>query len=485
MPQLAGSLVRYPARVTTAWFALTILLGTLILLMPWSRRTTAAPIGVVDACFTATSALCVTGLGVRSTGNDFSFFGQCVILTLIQLGGIGIMTLTTFILATISGKSGLRQQAIVHDTLGADGPADFRSILRLVFFFTFSVEFCGALLLWIRFLFEFDPSTAAWHAIFHSISAFCNAGFSLNDDSLMRYDGDFLVNIVVCTMIILGGLGFPVVSDLWRCARSRKPLIWDTVHVHTKITLLGTAIFLSGGVVGFLVLEWDGVLRNASWSETICIPIFHSVTCRTAGFNTIDVGLLSNATLFMSIILMVVGGGACSTAGGVKVSTTMMLMFHAMSRFRGKKAVSIFRRTIPEDSIDRAMASSMLFMVVGGLALIALLIVEQSNTNKYVSDHSTIASALISQDESSLPSIPMAAGTRDDMFLRAMFEVASALGTVGLTINFTALLSDPGRCVIIVLMFMGRLGPLSVFAAVSRSAKENKILFAKEEPLVG
>ncbi len=199
---------------------------------------------------------------------------------------------------------------------------------------------------------------------------------------------------------------------------------------------------------------------------------------------------------------MVIGGGACSTAGGVKVSTTMMLVFHAMSRFRGKKAVSVFRRTIPEDSIDRAMASSMLFMVVAGLALIALLIVEQSNTNKYLPSQSIAASATtplqtspssadqaVTEDNAEVPStaaaVPMATGTRDDMFLRAMFEVASALGTVGLTVNFTSLLSDLGRCVIIVLMFMGRLGPLSVFAAVSRTAKETKVLFAKEEPLVG
>lgn len=478
MLQLAGSLVRYPARVTTTWFALVILIGALLLVAPFSSANAAKPISFLDALFTSTSAVCVTGLAVRSTGNDFTPAGQCVILVLIQIGGIGIMTITTFILHAMAGRSGLRQRAVIASTLGAGDNADLRTILRRVFSTTLIIEGTGIVLLWIRFLFDMNPLTALWQATFHSVSAFCNAGFGLYDDSLVQYQGDLLVNIVIGLLVVFGGIGFPVIIDIWNCYLSKSPLKWDNLHIHTKVTLLGTVILLVGGAVGFLVLEWNGVLEEATLMERILIPCFHSVTCRTAGFNTIDLGQLSNATLFLSIALMTIGAGACSTAGGIKVSTFMMLMIHAQRRFRGQQVVNVFRRTIPQDAIDRAMASVMLFLASGGIALTILLIVEQSNLHGRNISNDVPVVMVDGQEIAIYPE-------RQELFLRALFEVSSALGTVGLSVNFTSTLSPVGRIVIIILMFLGRLGPLSVFAAVSRTSKEAKIHYAHEEPLVG
>lgn len=487
MPKLAGSLVRYPARVTTTWFSLLILLGTALLASPLSWQDANQPISILDAAFTSTSAVCVTGLSVRSTGHDFSFFGQVVILGLIQLGGIGIMTVTTFLLSSMAGRSGLRQRAIVAETLGAGEKSDLNRILKHVFFTTMWIEGAGILLLWVRFLFEFPPLEALWFAVFHAISAFCNAGFGLKDNNLMDYQGDIVVNGTICCLIILGGIGFPVITELWLRFRSKSPLAWDNLHIHTKITLVGTAVMLVGGYVSFLILEWNGVLKNKSIIEMILIPMFHSVSCRTAGFNTIDLGTLSNASLFLSILWMFVGAGACSTAGGVKVSTAMMLVLHAYSRFQGKTIVSIFRRTIPQDSIDRAMASVMLFLAVAAFALTSLMVVEQSNVLSRIPLDDTVFESEESSEAGSSINTPRPSETHEEkeMFLRAMFEVSSALGTVGLSVNFTSTLSPIGRCIIILLMFLGRLGPVSVFAAVSRTGRESKIHYAHEEPLVG
>lgn len=487
MPQLAGSLVRYPARVTTIWFALVILLGALFLTAPFSSADPSHPISFLDALFTSTSAVCVTGLSVRSTGHDFTFMGQCGILALIQLGGIGIMTVTTFILHTLSGRSGLRQRAVIASTLGAGENSDLSTILKRVIFTTAIIEGAGIALLWLRFLFDMAPLEALWFAVFHAISAFCNAGFGLLDDSLTQYRGDLLVNLVIGLLIILGGIGFPVIIDIWNCSRSRSPLKWDNLHIHTKITLLGTVILLMGGSLGFIILEWNGVLAQASLLEFFLIPCFHAVSCRTAGFNTINLADLSNASLFLSIVLMTIGAGACSTAGGMKVSTVMMLIIHAQRRFQGKNVVNIFRRTIPQDAIDRAMASVMLFLASAGMALTALLIVEQSNLHDRKLLEASVPQSVASEmtSDSSEAEVAPPASERKELFLCAMFEVSSALGTVGLSVNFTSTLSPIGRCVIIVLMFLGRLGPLSVFAAVSRNSKEAKIHYAHEEPLVG
>lgn len=458
MPKMASSLTRYPARVTTLSFLALILLGTLLLVMPFCSVAGRPPISFLDALFTSTSAVCVTGLSVRSTIDDFSVIGQIVILFLIQLGGIGIMTITTLLVLLLGGRSGLRHQAVIAETLGAGGKTDVRTILRSVILTAGTIELIGVVLLWIRFSFDMHWLRALWYAMFHAVSAFCNAGFALWNDSLIAYQDDWVVNGVICGLIVLGGLGFPVLLDAWGKMCWRKPWAWESLQLHSKITLLGTVFLVVFGYVTFTILEWDNALAEASWSGKILIPMFQSVTCRTAGFNSIDLNDLTNASLFVSILLMAIGGSTCSTAGGIKVSTIALLVMHATRRFQGYTSVSYFRRTIPQASVERAMASTLVFFTAAITACLLLMMIEQSGQSH---------------------------GSHQDSFLDAMFEVTSALATVGLSTGITPSLSAPGKIVIVLLMFLGRLGPVSVMAALSRTRRPPKIEYASEELLLG
>lgn len=456
MPTLAGKLVKYPARTSLYWYLGFLILGAALLRLPVSSGNPGAPISVLDAVFTATSALCVTGLGVRSTPDDFSLFGQVVILALIQIGGVGIMTLTTFVIAQLGSQAGLRHQAVVMEVLGANPKTNLRLIVTRVLGLTLLIELLGALLLLPRFLETLDWPMACWYALFHSVSAFCNAGFGLYNDSVVSMRGDPLVNFVLMALIVLGGLGFPVLTDLLRVVRSHPRHLWSELRLHSKLTLVMTGWLIVGGALALFLLERDGALAGKPVGERLLIPLFQSVTCRTAGFNSIGLSELSNASLFVMILLMLVGAGACSTAGGLKVSTVAILILNAWSRFTGARHVNVFRRTIPQTSMDRAMATVVLFLVLAAAALTLLLFVEQGDQAR-----------------------------QDRSFLQAAFEVTSALCTVGLTVDYTVTLSDAGRWILIVLMFLGRLGPITVFAALAIDRKTSPNQFMSETPLVG
>jgi trk system potassium uptake protein TrkH len=456
--QVTGAISKYPARASVAGFLGLIAVGTACLALPVCRKPDAAPLRLIDALFTATSASCVTGLSVRSTGNDFSSLGQLAILAMIQIGGIGIMTITTLVTFQIGRRGGLRDRAVIAETLGARAHTDLRSVLRRVVLVAGAFEAAGFVVLFAYNLFDLAPGPAAWHALFHSISAFCNAGFGLADDSLCAYRGSPIVNLTICALIIAGGIGFPVMLDLQRSWRGSWRQMWHHLHLHSKVMLIGTVALLLSGTILFAVLEWDGVLEPLPLGEKLQVAFFQSVTCRTAGFNTVPIGALTNATLFIMILLMLIGAGPCSTAGGFKVSTLSALVMRAWSAFRGSEATNAFRRTVPEAVFVRANATAMLFLVVAASGLTVLLAVEQSY-----------------------------AGSSDTrgMYLEAAFEVASALGTVGLSTGLTANLTDAGKVVIMLLMFMGRLGPISVFAALSWEGPEQHLTYPYEEPLVG
>jgi len=458
MPKMARSLERYPARITTLAFLALVLFGGCLLRLPLCSVPGRTPISWLDALFTSTSAVCVTGLSVRSTVDDFSLIGQAVVLGLIQLGGIGIMTFTSFIMLTLGGAVGLRQQALMSDTLGSRGVTDVRKVLRRVFAVSLTIEFIGAVLLWGRFCLDMHWTKAAWYALFHSVSAFCNAGFGLWNDSLVGYRGDWLVNGVICGLVILGGLGFPVLLELLNQMRRSRLSPWIDLSLHSKLVILGTFFLIVWGYATLTILEWDNSLKNATPSERILIPFFHSVICRTAGFNSIDLNELTNASLFVSIILMAIGGAPCSTAGGVKTTTISLLVLNAIRRFQGFRNVSCFRKTIPQSAIERAAAATIVFFAIAALGCLILLLIEQSG-------HSH-------RDQ-------------QDSFLDLLFEVVSALGTVGLSTGITPTLSSPGKIIIIVLMFLGRLGPVSVMIAMSRTRRPPKAEYAHEEPLFG
>ncbi len=458
MPKLTGSLTTYPARVSFAWYLSLIAMGALVLAHPVCHAPDEPAISSLDAVFTSTSACCVTGLAVRSTAHDFSFVGQLVILLLIQLGGIGIMTVTTFVVFHLGGRQSLRHRAVLAETVGVRAEADLKWILRNVLVLTLKLEAVGFVLLAARNLFDHPPLSALWHALFHSVSAFCNAGFALYDDSLMQYQGDPLVNLTVSLLIITGGIGFPVILDLKRHWHGPWSGRWERLNLHSKLMLTGTTVLIVLGTAAFLALEWDGVLIGIPYWQRPLVAMFHAVSCRTAGFNTVEIASLTNASLFISILLMAIGAGPCSTAGGFKVSTIAVLVLRAWASFRGRTRIDLARRTIPRDTVERATTTAVVFSVIAIVALTTLLVIEQSS-----SPHPESQQA----------------------FLDAAFELVSALGTVGLSTGMTPQLSPAGRMIVIGLMFMGRLGPITVFIALSRSERKDSVEFPAEEPLIG
>ena len=456
MAQLTGPLTSYPARVSFTAYVLTILAGGFLLTLPVARRSDRPPVTIVDGMFTATSACCVTGLTVRSTLNDFSPFGQGVILTLIQLGGLGIMTITTLASFQIGGQATMRQRAVIADTLGIKSGRDLRWVAGAVLLTVLIAEFLGfGMMCWATWT-AGSAREVIWRALFHSVSAFCNAGFSLGDDSLSRYAGNPWIHFVICSLVIVGGIGFPVIFDI--VSRVQQPRdFWQRLSIQTKLMLIGTASLLAFGALSFWLLEWDEALAREPLGTRILMGLFHSTTCRTAGFNTVDYAALASPTLFLTIILMAIGAGPCSTGGGFKVSTFMTLGVSSWASFRGLPRANVFRRTIPATAVRRATATALLFGSVAIVALVALLTVESRGL----------------------------VASRPRWFLEALFECISALATVGLSTGITASLSDPGKFVLMALMLIGRLGPITAAVALGRQRQPYQPEYLEEEPLVG
>ena len=456
MPQFTGSLVTFPARVSLAAYTFTILAGGILLTLPAARAPGSDPISLLDGLFTATSACCVTGLTVRSTLHDFSLLGQGVILVLIQLGGLGIMTITTLASFQIGGQATLRQRAVIADTLGIKSGRDLRWVAGAVLLTVLIAEFLGFVLMcWATWSYG-SPLEVIWRALFHSISAFCNAGFALSDDSLTRYGSSVPVNLVICSLVIVGGIGFPVIFDIGTRLRRRRDL-WSRLSIQTKLMLIGTTWLLAIGAVSFWLLEWDEALARETLTTRILMGLFHSTTCRTAGFNTVDYAALASPTLFLTIILMAIGAGPCSTGGGFKVSTFMTLVVSSWTSFRGLPRANVFKRTIPATAVRRATATALLFGSVGIVALVVLLTVESRGL----------------------------VASRPRWFLEALFECISALATVGLSTGITASLTDPGKGVLMALMLIGRLGPITAAVALVRQRQPYQPEYLEEEPLVG
>jgi len=300
------------------------------------------------------------------------------------------------------------------------------------------------------------PAEVIWRSLFHAISAFCNAGFALGDDNFTRHAGSVPINLVICGLIIVGGIGFPVIFDVGSRLRQRR-YFWQKLSIQSKLMLIGTAGLLAIGAVSFWLLEWDEALARESLRNRILMGLFHSTTCRTAGFNTIDYAALASPTLFLTIILMAIGAGPCSTGGGFKVSTFMTLAVSSWTSFRGLPRANVFKRTIPATAVRRATATALLFGAVATVALVALLTVESDGI----------------------------AASRPRWFLEALFECISALATVGLSTGITASLTDPGKFVLIALMLIGRLGPITAAVALGRQRQPYQPEYLEEEPLVG
>ncbi len=409
-----------PPAVLALLYAALIALGALLLMLPFAAR---VPVSLGGALFTATSATTVTGLAVLDTGTSFTAFGQAVILALIQLGGLGIMTFTVLLLAMLGVPVGMPHRIFLREDLNQTSVADLLRLVRVILRVVLACEIAGAALLAPVFVPEFGWGAGLWYALFHAVSAFNNAGFALFPDSLSRFATSPLVNLVVPGLLIVGGIGYSVLADLHAVRR------WRGLTLHSKLMLVGTTALLIGSTAIFAALEWrnPGTLgRFDSVGNKLVASWFQAATTRTAGFNTLDIAALHDSTSLMFMALMLIGGGSTSTAGGIKVTTFIVLLLATLSFFRRRATVHAFGRSLEHQDVLKVLALTVLTL---SLVFFATFLVSI---------------------------------THDGAFLDMAFEVASALGTVGLSRGATGELDGWGRVVIGILMFIGRVGPLTL-----------------------
>lgn len=435
-------------------FALLITLGT-IGLKTLPGLYTGQPLSWIDAAFTVTSAVCVTGLIVVDTATYFTFWGQAYILMLIQLGGLGMLAFASVIILALGRRLSLRQEALYSDSCDVAPHVQPRRLARDIVLFTLAIEGLGALSLYGLWVPRLGWRGAIWPAIFHAVSAFCNAGFSTFSDSLIGLQQSPLSLIVIGMLIVAGGLGFLTMEEAYMWCRPEPKKRPPRVSLHSRIALTTTAFLLVLGWVLFTIFEWDRTLAELPIFDRIINGLFLSITPRTAGFASIDYGKATDSTNFLTILLMMIGGSPGSTAGGVKTTTFAVIALLAWSRLKGYETSMFWRRSIREETSERAVG---VFVIAFGLVTAAVFVLTTTEQ----------------------PSVP--AGN----FLGWMFEVVSAICTVGLTMGVTPNLTTTGRITMILLMFLGRVGPLTLGAIfIARRSAASKFRYAYEEVVVG
>lgn len=442
----SGSFLRHPAQLLVLAFAGAIAVGTLLLLLPAARQD---PHGLplLTALFTATSAVCVTGLTTVDTVAYWTPVGKVIILGLIQIGGFGIMTLASLLALVITKRLGLRTRLTAAAETKSLGPGEVRRVLVGVFRITVVMEVTVALVLSARFLlaYGYSPQQAIWHGGFHSISAFNNAGFALYSDSMMGFVTDAWICVPIAVAVIVGGLGFPVLSELLRRVPMRR---WS---LHTRLTLLMTGILLAGGWLFLTANEWGNprTIGELDPAGKLLAGFFQAVQPRTAGFNSWDWGVASDTSVLGTTMLMFIGGGSASTAGGLKVTTFILLFFAILAEARGEPDVTIFDRRISPRTLRQATS----------IAIIGIA--------------SVLAATMVMLQTS-------------DLTLRsALFEATSAFGTVGLSTGVTPNHSTWGQIVLIGLMFLGRLGPVTLVSALTMREHVRRYTLPEGRPLIG
>nr|WP_111300854.1 potassium transporter TrkG [Paracoccus saliphilus] len=408
-----------PAVLATGYLAL-IVLGALLLMLPPMART---PVTLLDALFTSTSAVTVTGLGVIDTELVLTFWGQLVVAVLIQMGGLGLMTFAVLVWSALGRPLGITQGVYLREDLNQTSYMQLTRLVRTIFRVVVIAELAGAMLLCLSFMPAHGLAAGLWHAIFHSISAFNNAGFSTFSPGLTIYATDPIVNTVIPALFITGGIGYVVVSDIYR-----RPF-WRGWSLHTRLMIIGTAVLIVLGVVLTAVLEWNNPRTLGQYDSTtarLAVAWFQGVTTRTAGFNTTDISGLHDSTSLFYMALMIIGGGPTSTAGGLKVTTVVVMVLATIAFLRRRTEIWAFGRSIPLGDVLKAMALISIASAVIFTAVFVMMI------------------------------------SHDGDFIDITFEVASAFGTTGLTRGYTTELTDFGRVVIMVVMFLGRVGPLTL-----------------------
>lgn len=450
-----------PTQILVLGFLGLILIGTILLSLPIATKP--GPdgfrhsIGLLDAIFTATSAVCVTGLVVVNTMNHWSVFGKVVIIIMIQIGGLGFMTIATTFFMALGRKIGLKERLVIQEALNQSAISGMVRLVRYILLGTLLIEGVGAFFLTLNFVKDYPLGKAIGLGIFHSISAFCNAGFDiLSTASLSPYVHDWGVNLTIIGLIVLGGLGFTVWIDLIKTTKLKFDKELDLKHwflkfsLHTKLVLVLTGILLGSGFILFFLLEMNNPLTMESYtlSEKILASLFQAVTPRTAGFNTIPLHNMTDGSKFLTIIFMFIGGSPAGTAGGVKTVTIGVLIFAVISVVRSKEDTEIFDKRIPDAIVKRALAVIIISLMVVITVTITLTITENFN------------------------------------FMDAFFEAVSAFATVGLTLGITPMLSPIGKIVICITMFIGRLGPMTMAVAFAMRSNQKKVKVRKPEEKV-
>jgi trk system potassium uptake protein TrkH len=441
-----------PTRIFALSFAAVILTGGMLLWLSFSAAK--GSLRFVDSLFTSTSAVCVTGLVVIDTGQDLSFLGQVITLLLIQVGGLGIITFSTVFFVLMGRGISFKGREIVQSTFLHTPRRDFIVIAKSVLLFTFVTEFIGAFFLFIRFSQDVSLRMASYQAIYHAISAFNNAGFSLFSDNLTKYQGDLIVNLTIIGLIIHGGIGFVIQYEVI----SRVRGIQKRLSVHSKVALITTAVLIISGTLLFYLFERNHIIKDVPILNKILASLFQSVTPRTAGFNTVDIGALTNATLLLMLVLMFIGASPGSTGGGVKTTSAALLILMLWNRLKGNEEVNIFNRTIPREIIGRTI--SIIFASAFSISI--------------------ITSILLIAGAGDLPPLESR-----HFFVEYLFETVSAFGTVGLSMGITPKLNDLQKYALILMMFAGRVGPLTLAFSLSRSMGRRGLTYAEEGVMVG
>lgn len=437
-----------PAQVLVLGFAAVIFVGGLLLNLPISSID-GQSVGFVNAIFTATSAVCVTGLAVVDTGTHWTLFGKIVIMLLIQIGGLGFMTMATTVSFIMGRKISLKSRLVMQEAFNQSTVSGIVRLTQYVLLVTLTIEGIAALVLMTRFIPLYGWANGIFYGIFHSVSAFCNAGFDLIGGyrNLMPFVTDPIINFTIMALIISGGLGFGVITEVMAVRKFNK------LSLHAKVVLSMTAALIIGGFILILLFEYNNpdTLGPLSWPQKMLAALFQSVTPRTAGFNTIDMAKYSISAQLITIILMFIGGSPGSTAGGIKTTTFGLIIAHVVSVIIGKEDTEVFKKRVSTEAINKALA---LFSVAMFIVLSVTMILSITETG-----HS---------------------------FMDLIFETTSAFATVGLSLSVTPTLSIPGKLIIAFTMFAGRLGPMTlIMALATRQAKKSKYRYPEGKILVG
>ncbi len=439
-----------PVQILAIGFAVTILIGAILLSLPIASRSGEAT-SFIEAIFTATSAVCVTGLVVVDTGTYWSYFGKTVIMFLIEIGGLGFMSVTTLVFLILGKRITLKERLVMQEAMNSNSLQGLVKMVQYILLFTFSIQIAGAVLFSTQFIPQFGISKGIYYSIFHSISAFCNAGFDLmgNFNSITAYADNAVVMLTMSVLVVIGGLGFYVWVEIYNCKSIKR------LSLHSKVVIYTTAVLIVGGAILMYLFEMGNpsTIQGMSIKGKFLSSVFAAITPRTAGLNSISIVDMTTAGKFLTMILMFIGGSPGSTAGGIKTATFVVLIMTVVSVARGRDDTEIFKRRINKHFVFRAFA----------IAFISLGIVIAVTMALAITQH---------------PSIP---------FEHLLFEATSAFATVGLSLGLTTELTFVGKIIIIITMYAGRVGPLTIILALANSkrGKSGTIKYPEGKILIG